>query len=956
MTGITCDFAATVWIQWLTTFSPAAPPLNTSIEPVRSILLKVLIGALTLAVVVGGFVCFQRKRSSFERIDFRFQRQAGVPVVRTVDPGSGAERSGLRPGDRIWMIGATPSTEVEGIQKTLRRIGQPIPIVVERGGETLTLTYTAPELKIDFSYLILAFIGFLYLSIGLFTLFRGDTRESTLFYFVTLFSFIVYVYTPAGDIDWSYKALQTTEEFARIFLPPLTLHFFLLFPRPVIRDRRALAVLYAPPALLALWNVDLLLLGNALPILDVRRSLEVVQWWEMLDFGIYFALALIALAFTYRNAAPVGKKQIKWIYLGIALGFLPFLGIYIIPYLVSGSVNPVFATISILPLALVPLAFAVSILKYKLWDVEVVIKEVLAYSVTFVFGMIAFSTVNLILQRIIEERSAIERNFLAFASGLAIAAVLIPVKSRIANVLEMFIYGDSYRHRRTMTDFGQELATFHDVHELIAMMRERLRTTLHIEKMNLFTREGGSLLVYAEEAGVPRRISTGDLPQLPPDGPLFLTRPRLPDASELPWDLLRAGYRYVFPLKHRGALQGLLLVGTKRGDEPLSRDDLHLLRSLTAPVALAIENSRLYGKLRRQLDEIRALKEYNENIIESSSSAIAVVAHDGTVLTANRAFWELVGSEHEDEPISSLFPPFGELASGEAKTLTTHFVNQLGVPKEVTVTSSPLHADDVNGARVLVIGDISERMRLERELEDKERLASLGLLAAGVAHEVNTPLTGISSYAQLLLADTPPDDPKYTLLKKMEQQTFRASALVNNLLDLIANRPRTRDLVAVPDLVAQTVAIHEELFAAKDISVHIGRVAAARVHGNFHDLQQVLTNVLLNARDAVSAGGNIHITAEEEREQVVIRVRDDGPGIPPEILGRLFEPLVTTKRGQGGSGLGLAISRRLVMASDGTITAANREGGGAEFSIALPRAAAVSAENWTATHANSDRR
>src|SRR5207247_4764650 len=122
------------------------------------------------------------------------------------------------------------------------------------------------------------------------------------------------------------------------------------------------------------------------------------------------------------------------------------------------------------------------------------------------------------------------------------------------------------------------------------------------------------------------------------------------------------GYRYLFPLRNRGELQGLLLLGTKHNEEPLSRDDLHLVESLCAPVALAIENSRLTGRLRRQLEEIRALKEYNENIIESSSSAIAVVAYDGTILTANKAFWELVGyDETVDEPIDALFPPYDML-------------------------------------------------------------------------------------------------------------------------------------------------------------------------------------------------------------------------------------------------------------------------------------------------------
>jgi len=905
----------------------------------KSLVLNALIAVLTVGVILGAFVSFQRKRSSFERIDFRFHRSNGVIVVDSVDPDSNAEHAGLRRGDAILMIGETPTSEIEGLQKTMRRLGHNVPMVLQRGGVPMTTQYLPPELKVDIHYLILSFIGFLYLAIGLFTLFRGETAESRLFYFVTLLSFIVYVYTAAGDIDWSYKLLQMTEDLAFIFLPPLALHFFLHFPRPLLRNRKWIAAMYLPPVVLALWVVDVMVFNNTVAIADVRRSIAVIQKWEMADFGVYFTLAVVALALTYQQAAAAGKKQIKWIYLGLAAGFLPFLGIYIIPWLITGSVTPAYTTIAILPLALIPLAFAVSILKYKLWDVEVVIKEVLAYSVTFAFGMIAFSTVNLVLQRVIEERSAMERNFLAFSSGLLIAGVLIPVKGKIESVIEMILYRESYRHRRTMTDFAQELATFHDVHDLIAMMRERLRATLHIERMNLYMREATSLLIYEPEDGVPRRVQPDDLGPVPKEGPVVLTAPRLPDKSEVPWKLLSAGYRYVFPLRNRGELQGLLLLGTRRGDEPLSRDDLHLIGTLTAPVALAIENSRLYGKLRRQLDEISALKEYNENIIESSLSAIAVVSGDGTVLTANHAFWELVGSDHEHVSIHELFPPYDELRQTRGRTLSTHFINKHGVEKEVTVTASPLSAGDVSdGARVLVIGDITDRVRLERELQDKERLASLGLLAAGVAHEVNTPLTGISSYAQLLLAETSEDDPKYRLLKKMEQQTFRASNLVNNLLDLIANRPRTRELVNVDELVTATVTLHEELLKAKHIHVAVAPMEPLRVRASYQDLQQVLTNILLNARDAVADGGNIWIAVTDDDDSVVIRVRDDGKGIASDMIGRIFDPLVTTKRGQGGTGLGLAISRRLIHACDGDITVESTPGAGAEFSITLPRA------------------
>ncbi len=208
----------------------------------RSLLANFVILAVTVAIVAGAFASFQRKRSSFERIDFTFTRDNGVVVVKAVDPGSGAEASGLRPGDQIWLIGDTPSNEIEGLQKTLRRIGQKVPLIVARqvGHQTKTvrLNYLVPELKIDYAYLILSFIGFLYLAIGLFTLFRGGRTESTLFFFVTLLSFTVYVYTPAGDIDATYKILQLVEEFATILLPPLTLNFFLVFPRPIVRYQR----------------------------------------------------------------------------------------------------------------------------------------------------------------------------------------------------------------------------------------------------------------------------------------------------------------------------------------------------------------------------------------------------------------------------------------------------------------------------------------------------------------------------------------------------------------------------------------------------------------------------------------------------------------------------------------------------------------------------------------------
>lgn len=904
----------------------------------KSLVFNTLVTLLTLLVIVGAFQSFQRQRDSFERLDFTYHYQKGVIVVDHVEPGTEASRAGLRDGDQIWLISGTPPRDLDGFRKTLRRIGVAT-LLVARGNQTTSIEYAAPDIEIDYHYLFLSFIGFLYLAIGLFTFFRAARQESNLFYFVTLLAFIVFVYSPAGKTNSTFKMLYMAEEVARILLPPLMLHFFIRFPRKLFSWKWSLAAIYGPPMLLGLWVTDVYLLGNVVSVADVAHSFLLIDRWEMLHFAVYFSLAFVALTYTFHTAPAEGqKKQIKWIYLGMGAGFLPFLVLYLIPFIQQGRNSP-YTTVAILPLAFIPLAFAVSILKYKLWDVEVVIKEVLAYTVTFGFGMIAFASVNLLVTRMLDEHLSLERNFIAFASGLLIAGVIVPMKGRVELVLEMILYRDTYRHRRAMETIAEELATYHDLNELIETIRDRASAAIRIRKMNVFVRDGARLVVFSQESMLPLDLDVGEIEHFPEDRPTVLDQPRLPDPSDIASRLLRAGYRYLFPLRYRSELQGILVCTTKRNDEPLSTDDLRLVGSLTPPLALAIENARLYGRLRRQLDQIRSLKEYNENIIESSSSAIVVSDADGTILTANRAFWHLVGvPPGVDSALGKLFPPYEEISRSDRPTAEIRFVNYEGAEKQVTVTQSAFNAPDApSGAKVFVIGDVSEIARLERELQEKDRLASLGLLAAGVAHEVNTPLTGISSYAQLLLADTTPDDPRYAILKKMERQTFRASRLVNNLLDFAANRSRNLESVDLAEMIRATVSIHEDLLAEKAVTVHLAEsMPSLVVSGDPHELQQVVTNLILNARDAVDPEGNIWIELHEDEGDALIVVRDDGQGVPPSVRNRIFQPLVTTKSARGGTGLGLAISQRIVQGYGGEISVDSEPGHGATFRVRLP--------------------
>lgn len=903
---------------------------------------SVLLGVLTVVVIAGGFTSFERMRSWFERLDFQFHWNQGAILVDGVDPDGPAARAGIRPGDQILVVGGSPSFEVDGLKRTLRREVSPVPLVISRGDQVVTTMYEAPELKVDYRYLYKVFIGFLYLAIGLFTLFRGDRNDSLLFFCVTLLAFIVYVYSPAGKLDATYKALWLTEDFARALLPPLTLHFFLQFPRQMVRDRRVLGLIYVPPALLALATLHVLVLSRPLPGLGVAGSFALIDRWQMLHFAVYFTLAFAALTWTFRTSAAGGqRRQIQWIYLGMGLGFIPFVVLYLVPFIWRGPGGSPgwIANAALLPLALIPLAFAVSILKYKLWDVEVVIKEVLAYTVVFIFGMIGFSTVNLLLTRVIEEQMALERNFLAFASGLLIAGVLVPVKGRIETLVEMVLYRETWRHRRAMLDLGEQIATQHDPQELVRTMRERLGRAIRLERLNLYVRSGDQFVLVSGDEPLRLEIDASEVGELPVRRPLMLTQPRLPDASSFPLELLRQGYRVVFPLRQRGELLGLLLIGGRAGEEALSRDDLQLIGSLTAPLSLAIENSRLYGRLRRQFDEIRVLKEFNENIIQSSPTAIVVAAVDGTLLMANPAFWRMSELDPAVEHrLLDLFPDFEDIRRVPGSVREIRWTTPGGVEKVLTLSASPFQAPDApSDAVVLVLTDVSETARLQEELQEKERLASLGLLAAGVAHEVNTPLTGISSYAQILLSETSIDDPHHLVLRKMEQQTFRASHLVNNLLNFAASKPRSAEPVDLSDVVRLTVSANEELLRPRKIRLETALEPGVIVRGSAFELQQVVTNLVLNARDAVSDdAGLIRISISATPYEGELRVQDNGRGIEPEMLQEIFKPLVTTRRGKGGTGLGLAIVDRIVRGHGGTVEVESRPGEGATFIVRVP--------------------
>jgi signal transduction histidine kinase len=216
-------------------------------------------------------------------------------------------------------------------------------------------------------------------------------------------------------------------------------------------------------------------------------------------------------------------------------------------------------------------------------------------------------------------------------------------------------------------------------------------------------------------------------------------------------------------------------------------------------------------------------------------------------------------------------------------------------------------------------------------------MASIGLLAAGVAHEVNTPLAGISSYTQMLREQVAAEDPRAPLLEKIEKQTFRAAKIINNLLNFSRSGKAELEPLDLNKVLADVLSLMEHQLQGAHIKVR--RELAERlpeVQGNENRMQQVFFNLLLNARDAMPRGGWLTLVTRAEDEAVVVEVRDTGDGIKREHIKRIYDPFFTTKGIGRGTGLGLSVSYGIVQEHGGAIAVDSIPGQGTTFRVTLP--------------------
>jgi PAS domain S-box-containing protein len=410
-----------------------------------------------------------------------------------------------------------------------------------------------------------------------------------------------------------------------------------------------------------------------------------------------------------------------------------------------------------------------------------------------------------------------------------------------------------------------------------------------------------------------------------------------------------AGFFSFVPCVSNDLTIAVIAVGRRAHGEPLSSEDMSLLAAVAGQAGTAIENARLYSQLQDKANEIEAVRQFNANVMESLSDALVVVDPQDRVLLWNRRAETLIGVERRaaiGRSIEQLFHgPFYDAVSaarrdspaGASLRMQLAPADHDSRERLVNLAIAPLQRGGERAGWIFVIEDVTERANLEEQLRLSEKMASIGLLAAGVAHEVNTPLTGISSFTQMLLDRSDPDDPRKELLEKIERQTFRAAKIVSHLLNLARPSGGEAGAVDVNAIIGDVLSLLEHQF-------RVGRVQVRRelldgqliVRGFEYKLQQVFLNLFLNAKDAMPSGGWVTVTTRANGPEAVIEVADTGVGIPSEHLARIYDPFFTTKSDGRGTGLGLSVTYGIVQEHGGVLSCESTQGEGTKFRLVLP--------------------
>ncbi|HET9407770.1 MAG TPA: ATP-binding protein [Candidatus Sulfotelmatobacter sp.] len=920
---------------------------------------------ITVAAVVFAGFNFQTERKFAVPDDgIWWMERGGRLVADRVEANSQGAKAGIKPGDVLFAVNGQEVKNTPQLERQLYRTGvwSKATYSVDRNSVSLdSSVILVPAERSLNNWLRL--IALIYLGIGIYVLLRRWTAAgSTHFYIFCLVSFIAYSFKYTGklnDFDWT---IYWSNVVAWVLQPALFLHFVLTFPdrRQLVRKHPwVLTLAYIPGALLLLRHVMALRLNEASG--QLRWNMDRLE----IGYGaVFFLIAAGVLWYSYRRTSPtILRQQLKWVTRGTILAVVPYTLLYVLPFVfphAMGWIPEGAMKLSVLSLGLLPLTFGYAIFRYRLMDVDLISKRGLVYTLSlatvvgFYFALVAGVAWLVQMQK---PSSG--------ATGLIVAMVVAsllfdPIRKWIQDRVDHFFYRTRYDYRRTLIEFGRELSSETDLNALLTAVMDRLSRTLAVARIAIFIGMGDEseqfVLAKSDGISVPAKLDLGFLstPRHEAAGHLFFENthqvPR--ESAESQDTIARLDLNYYIPCRAQQKTVAVLGLGKTSEGDFLSSEDVELLETLGGYLGIAIQNGQLYASLQQKAAEYERLKDFNENIVESINIGVMALDMEDRIESWNaqmEVMYALPRWQTLTQSLGAIFPAdFAEEFYRVRQNAGIHNLYKFrlktpaGEIRIVNVAIAPLvtRRFQVIG-RLVIMDDITERVELESQLSQADKLSSIGLLAAGVAHEVNTPLAVISSYTQMLAKQLQGDTQKSALLEKITRQTFRASEIVNNLLNFSRTSGTEFSEVDVNKVISDTLALLDHQFKTAKIEVrHELMPGLSPIQGNAGRLQQVFLNLFLNAKDAMAGGGTLNV-ATANGEAVSVRVSDTGAGIAPEHIHRIYDPFFTTKtaprEGQTrGTGLGLSVTYGIIQEHAGQIRVESNPGRGTTFALDFP--------------------
>jgi two-component system, NtrC family, sensor kinase len=878
-------------------------------------------------------------------------------MAKAVAPASPADVAGIRIGDYVQSVQGAPIRRATDVKRVLWHAGTwaEVRYQVRRNGETLSLSLVTTPAPVPITEAYLRVTGLLFLFIGLFIFARRwNAPRAVHFYIFCLASFVLYTFHYTGKLNSFDLTIYWGNVLASLLQPALLVHFALVFP-----ERRGRLW----PKLTAVYSLAALVLGMHIalaeaPSLGFLRTVGNSESLDTIELAYMAACFLIAaavfLASYFRSPKGILRQQLKWVTAGTFAGIVPFLAFYIVPRF-GNAVVPHWMNFSVFSLALIPLSFGYAIVRYRLMDVDIIFKRGLAYTFAGAgVGAVYFAAIALIGEL---SHAAVPSGSASAVIAIVIAAFLFePLRNWLQARLDHFFYRDRLDYRRTLIEFGRALTSQVHLQTLLGSALDRISQTLLVDRVAIFLEDPAELSGFALARSMGLRpegeLDLSFLDAAKERNVLFFesARKELSASDSVQRTIEQLELNYFIPCRLHERTVAVLGLGKTVDGDYLSSEDLELLSTIAGYVAIAVENARLYQSLEHKALQVERLKDFSENIVESLKIGVLTADLEDRIESWNPQLEELLGvtrSEAVGQKLASVLPQgLAEEIASHARSEHVSGIYKFHVAtkngRHVVVNASIAPLLGKTGARLgrlVLLDDITQRVSLEEQLVQNEKLTSLGLLAAGVAHEVNTPLAVISNYIQMLAKQIPPDDPRQKTIDRIVKQTFRASEIVNNLLNFSRTGGAELAEVDLNDILEETLTLVQHPFKTAQVTVIKNyKHELPTVLGSTTRLQQVFLNLLMNARDAMPGGGMLEVRTMAHNGSVEVELTDNGAGIPTEHLQKIFDPFFTTKPTGRGTGLGLSVSYGIIKEHAGKIDVKSTPGKGTSFRLEFPAA------------------